>query len=75
MRLLLVLLLAACSSTGGGADASAQSPADGGQVFATCTALCYRPGDCEVAFPDGDVCPPGFLCSLHFSCVADGGRD
>jgi len=75
MRLALLLLLAGCAGSGNGSDAGVQLPADGGAVFSTCTALCYRPGDCEVAYPDDDVCPPGFLCSLHFTCVADGGRD
>jgi len=42
-------------------------------VYEPCTAICLRPADCQRAFPDGDVCPPGFLCSLRFTCALDGG--
>lgn len=71
----LALFAPACSPSGNRADASAPSLDDGGAVFSSCTTLCYRPGDCAVAYPDDDVCPAGFLCSSRFRCVTDGGRD
>jgi hypothetical protein len=74
MRLLFALLLVGCTATGNGSDASAPVP-DGGPVFNSCTSLCYRPGSCEVAYPDGDICPPGFQCAWPFGCATDGGHD
>jgi hypothetical protein len=44
-------------------------------VYNECSTICLRPSDCAVAYSSGDICPPGFLCALRFSCTPDGGRD
>jgi hypothetical protein len=50
--------------SGGASDAIAYQP---------CSSFCLRPTDCEVGFPDGEVCPAGFLCATFFMCGPDGG--
>ncbi len=44
-------------------------------AYTRCSAICLRPSDCLQAYssPDG-YCPPGFLCSLQFSCSSDAGQ-
>lgn len=37
-------------------------------VYQECASVCVRPSDCAVAYNDDGFCPPGFLCSLRFSC-------
>jgi hypothetical protein len=39
-----------------------------GPAFEECSSICLRPSDCAIAYPDGNICPQGFLCSLRFSC-------
>jgi hypothetical protein len=74
--LFLALLLAAC---GGSVTElhDAAVPLDGGShdaiVFESCSSICLRPSDCAIAYPDGDICPPGFECATRFSCDSDGG--
>ena len=72
---MLLFLLAGCPSHSAVPDGA---PPDGGGVSDArfgyeCFTLCYRPGDCQVAYPDDDICPAGFLCGRTFLCVSDGG--
>ena len=39
-----------------------------GAVYQECSSICLRPRDCAIAYPDGNICPPGFLCALRFMC-------
>jgi hypothetical protein len=50
--------------SGGASDAIAYHP---------CSSFCIRPSDCQVGFPDGEICPAGFLCATFFMCGSDGG--
>jgi hypothetical protein len=50
-----------------------QAPIGDASVFAECFTRCLRPSDCAVAFPDDNICPPGFRCARTFQCVGDGG--
>jgi hypothetical protein len=38
-------------------------------VYQECDSVCIRPGDCAKTFNDDGICPPGFLCALHFTCT------
>jgi hypothetical protein len=40
-----------------------------GSVYHECSTVCYRPGDCALAYSSGNICPAGFLCALYFHCV------
>jgi hypothetical protein len=68
--------LGACTNAPAIGDAGAPIP-DGAGVdavnYRACTALCLRPSDCQIAYPDDDICPAGFVCSRSFSCPRDGG--
>lgn len=44
-----------------------------GPFFERCRTTCVRPGDCQIAYPNDEVCPPGFRCSFTFACTADAG--
>ncbi len=67
-------LFLACGAGGCGTtpgkpiDLGAGAGGDGGPFQQECTTLCLRPSDCAVAFPDGNLCPPNFLCARTFNC-------
>jgi hypothetical protein len=77
--LLLSAALAMSAAAGAGACANRTGTPVGapGQqnldaaVFQACTSVCVRPGDCEQAFNDDGICPPGFLCATRFTCNPD----
>jgi hypothetical protein len=58
---------AGCGSNTASVDLGAGGGSDGA-VFQECSSICLRPGDCAIAYPDGSICPPGFLCALRFMC-------
>jgi hypothetical protein len=78
VALLLVAALGVVAALGGGCANKRTTPLPGGgpydrdaAVFQECSSVCRRPGDCAEAFPDDGLCPPGFLCALHFTCSSD----
>jgi hypothetical protein len=79
VRLVLLIAFAgafACRGNGSVVtDGSAVAGGDlgGGAVYVPCSTLCYRPGDCAVAYPDDDICPSGFRCAYPSGCITDGG--
>jgi hypothetical protein len=75
LSLLFALLLSGCNPGGGPVDLGASGSVADGPVFRVCGSICVRPSDCQVAYPDDQFCPPGFLCSNQFACVSDGGGD
>jgi hypothetical protein len=68
--LAVLLALAGCNQspeiTDGGLDATANVV--DALTFERCTQVCVRPSDCATAYPDDEICPPGFACSRTFSC-------
>ena len=72
MRWLLLGILVGCSSHSGGSLSIGQRDNDGG-AYQECDTVCLRPGDCQSAYNDDGICPPGYLCAYHFTCVSDGG--
>jgi hypothetical protein len=71
MRWALLLVaagLVGCVSNAVATDLGAGGAGDLGPVYEECRSICLRPSDCAIAYPDGNICPPGFLCSLRFSC-------
>jgi hypothetical protein len=57
----------ACSSRTGVPTQPHQPNLDAA-VYQECDSICIRPGDCAQAYNDDGICPPGFLCALHFTC-------
>jgi hypothetical protein len=67
--LLLIAALSGCPRSSPGPSTSTQNPADrDAAVYESCSGLCLRPGDCEVAYNDDGICPIGFKCALRFPC-------
>jgi hypothetical protein len=57
------------------AQVSPLPPSPGGApdlsiYYSECTTVCRRPGDCAIAYPDGKICPPGFICGRLSTCDA-----
>jgi hypothetical protein len=70
---LTCFLLAAChNSTSGPPLAGGQHDLDG-SVYESCETVCVRPSDCQIAYNDDGICPPGFRCAFRFQCTPDGG--
>jgi hypothetical protein len=57
-----------CHLSGGATPVTGGNPDRDASVYQECTSVCIRPSDCAQAFNDDGICPPGFLCSLRFSC-------
>jgi hypothetical protein len=72
---LLAASLAACTGPSGTTDIGVPPPVTDAAVYNSCSTLCYRPGDCALAYPDDDRCPANFLCASRFTCVTDGSTD
>jgi hypothetical protein len=73
--LALCLVFACACSTGAQVqDAGVQvdSGASDAIAYHPCSSYCIRPTDCQVGFPDGELCPAGFLCATFFMCAPDG---
>jgi hypothetical protein len=71
---LFTLLFAACAPRDVADMGSGDAMAPGPPFLESCTSLCVRFSDCSLAYPDDDLCPPGFACSLkHPGCSVDGG--
>jgi hypothetical protein len=68
----LLLLLScgglACHLRGSAPPTPGGNPDRDASVYMECDSVCIRPSDCAKAFNDDGICPPGFLCSLRFSC-------
>ena len=73
----LLAVVAGCGTAASGGDFSVpmidSGPPGPGPVV--CDSYCVRPSDCQIAYPDVDRCPAGFLCSRTFRCASDGGTD
>jgi hypothetical protein len=72
VRWLLLGILAGCSNHTGSSLSVGQHDNDS-SAYEECSTICLRPGDCLIAYNDDGICPPGFLCAFHFTCVSDGG--
>ena len=73
MRLwLLLVALAGCTSAKPVADGAVDGGMTDGLVYERCSAVCVRPSDCALAYPDDEFCPPGYRCSTFYPC-GDGG--
>ena len=66
----LMLLLSGCPKPGPSAPGGGPPNFDAA-LFQECDSVCIRPGDCVRAYNDNGTCPPGFLCSLRFTCPTD----
>ena len=71
---MLALLFAACAARqvpDGGAEKDAMAP--GPPFYEACTSPCVRLSDCVIAYPNDELCPPGFSCAIkHPACTLDG---
>jgi hypothetical protein len=63
-----VVAMGGCgTNAGAGGDLGVNGALDAA-VYQECSSICLRPSDCAIAYPDGTICPPGFLCALRFHC-------
>ena len=66
--LFLLSFAGSCHLKGGAPPVSGGHSDADASVFQECTSICIRPSDCAQAYNDDGICPPGFLCSLRFTC-------
>jgi hypothetical protein len=62
--------VAGCHLSGGATPVVGGQPDRDASVYEECDSICIRPSDCAQAYNDDGICPPGFLCSLRFTCAS-----